>query len=391
MMKKKNILLWGAIPEVPKNESYDVSYRRCGNNFGNILIANGVVSVLSECEYVSRSHLSGPSEANERCDHIIIPAANFLWKGFDLGFMADFIEATNLPVTIVGLGAQSHDRSILSEIHPNTLRLIRVIADRSVSVGVRGYYTAEVLAAHGILNVEVLGCPSLYTNLKPPETIGPLTEDDLGNMAVNFSRRVSRHAMSPPALQAAENALLKIALRYDLSFIAQDELEELCLAFNNGDEKIGEPIAAYFSANAKDKVIEYFRRKTKYFCNVTDWSAFIREHTGTIGSRMHGNIISLINGKAGFVLAHDSRTVEICALTGIPYLNIKCIDPVTFTEKDLIESMLSADYRLFASNMHKLFGKYRFFLRQHSLSNKLDSQDLEAADNHVIDSAGDIQ
>ena len=368
---KKRILFWGAPICVPNGENYLDEYHHSGNNFGNILIGHGVASVLSDCEYVFRSQLRSPDEADERCDHIVIPAANFLWKGFDFGYMADFIEATNLPVTIIGLGAQTHDRTRISEAHPNTLRLVKIIADRSPSLGVRGYYTAEVLAAHGILNVEVLGCPSLYTYLSPPEKIDPPTQDDLAGMVVNFSRRVSGHAFSQTALRAVENVLLKTALRLDLPFVAQDELDELELAFGKDGERSSKPVAAYFSGTKADVVIDYFRRQTRYFCKVGDWSAFVQLHTGTIGSRLHGNIISLINGKPGFVIAHDSRTLEVCALTGMPYLHINDVDPAAFSEEDLVEGLLSSDYGLFRSNMRWLFGKYRSFLEQHSLPHRL--------------------
>ncbi len=370
-MASKKILLWGALPRLPKNKTYRESYQISGNNFGNILIGHGVVSVLGDYEYIFRSQLKGPEDADEQCERIVIPAANFLWKGFDFGYMADFIEATHLPVTILGLGAQTNDRSMVSYIHPNTLRLIKLIAERSPSLGVRGFYTAEVLAANGILNVEVLGCPSLYTNLAPPQAITPPRLEELGGMVVNFSRRVSGHAFSKPALMAVENALLKMAMRLDLPFVAQDELEELALAFGDGGAVERKTVATYFSSVGEAEVTSYFSRKTQYFCDVDEWSAFMRQRSGTVGSRLHGNIISLINGKTGFVIAHDSRTLEVCALTGIPYLNIKQIYPETFREEELIERVLNADYGKFVSNIGQLFRKYRSFLDTHGLRHKL--------------------
>ena len=39
---------------------------------------------------------------------IVVAAANFLFPKFDFGGMADYIERANLPVAIVGLGAQSN-------------------------------------------------------------------------------------------------------------------------------------------------------------------------------------------------------------------------------------------------------------------------------------------
>lgn len=376
-MQKKKILLWGAMPNVPKNEHYGISYKRSGNNFGNMLIGNGIVSVLDNCEYITRSQLSNPHEANERCDHIIIPAANFLWKGFDFGYMADFINATNLPVTIIGLGAQTSDRSTVSEIHPNTLRLVKIISERSPSLGVRGFYTAEVLAAHGILNVEVLGCPSLYTNLKPPKKIISPTIDSLHEVGVNFSRRVSSHAFSKSNLCVIENELLKIAIKMNLPFIAQDELEELEIAFGKGGEVVENPVASYFFESKKDDVIDYFSRNTHYFCNVNDWADFVRHRAGTIGSRLHGNIISLINDKPGFIVTHDSRTLEMVALIGAPYLHIKENEVDKFNSDYLLERVFSADYGVFISNMEKLFCKYSQFLELHKIPNKINYLNFE--------------
>lgn len=370
-MKCKKILIWGALSSLPAVESYEISYERSGENFGNILIGNGVTSVLDNCEFILRDQLSGPEEANERCDHIVIPAANFLWKDFDFGFMTNFIEATNLPVTIIGLGAQTNDRSRVSEIHPNTLRLVKIISERSPSLGVRGHYTAEVLAANGILNVEVLGCPSLYTNLKPPTEIKKLTLDDLGNLAVNFSRRVSSHSFSHPKLRSIENALLKIAIRFNLAFVAQDEMEELSLAYGDFDKYHIEGVLNYFSNNDEKEVLRYFSVNSNYFCNYGDWTRFIRHKSGTIGSRLHGNIISLINGLPGFVIAHDSRTLEICALTGIPHLNINDIDPNSFDENYLVRLITSACYDTYISNIQFLFKRYKKFLDSHSLENRL--------------------
>jgi len=370
-MKKKRILLWGALPEVPKNEPFELSFRRSGNNFGNMLIGNGVVSVLTDCEYVAMSQLSGPEEANEKCDHIVIPAANFLWKGFDFGYMADFIEATNLPVTIVGLGAQSHDRSMVSEVHPNTLRLVKIISERSPSLGVRGFYTAEVLAANGILNVEVLGCPSLYTKGTPPSQIKSNKNVLVSDLVVNFSRRVSSHSFEPTTLRMIENALLKLAVKNNLPFIAQDELEELAISNKTAEPDAAKMVAKYFDEFVDKAVLDYFKSNTHYFCNVSDWSSFMAIRSGCIGSRLHGNIVAMINGVPGLTIAHDSRTLEMCALTGAPYMHVKELAINDLSPDFLVERFIEADFGLFVSNMNILFRRYKDFLGDHSLANIL--------------------
>lgn len=365
----------GSVIEDSNQSLFQNWYELAGRNLGNNLITNSVPSVLANFDNVSQQQFSHPSEVEERCDHIVLVAANWLWKGFDFGGLADLIEATNLPVTIIGLGAQTNDRSTICEIHPNTLRLIRLISEKSKSLGVRGFYTAEVLAANGILNTEVIGCPSLYLSLEPPETIIPLTASDLKHIAVNFSRRVSDHSFSKYNLCAVENALLNIATEYNLPFIAQDELEEVALASNEVSDYQLKSLTNYFHAIDKDKLINYFAANTNYFNEVDSWSRFITDRKGTVGSRFHGNIISLINSKPCFVIAHDSRTLELCVLAGIPHLNIKTINPDTFNEITLIESIQNASYGIFHSNMKLLFKRYRRFLEDHHLSHRLSETD----------------
>lgn len=367
----KTALLWGAPSSLPSGENYQISYERSGKNFGNILIGNGVVSVLDGYELASRSDFQTPEEVNEKCSHIIIPAANFLWKSFDFGYMGDFLERCTIPITMVGLGAQTNDRSRISEIHPNTLRMVKLISERSPSIGVRGYYTAEVLAANGILNTEVLGCPSLYTKLTPPSATLKWHPEQIKNLSVNFSRRVAGHAFEKDRLQAIENSLLKIAVANQLTFVAQDELEELSLSSEAVDENSIQAIKKYFSDLNEDQVIQYFKENTKYFCNVDDWSNYIKTKSGSIGSRLHGNLIALINGIPSLTIAHDSRTLEMCALTGVPHIHIKEGVREELGKNFLIEKLTESNFSLFEKNMKILFCKYKNFLSSHGLNNKL--------------------
>lgn len=367
----KTALLWGAPSSLPSGEKYQISYERSGKNFGNILIGNGVVSVLDGYRFASRSDFQAPEEVNEKCSHIIIPAANFLWKSFDFGYMGDFLERCTIPITMVGLGAQTNDRSRISEIHPNTLRMVKLISERSPSIGVRGYYTAEVLAANGILNTEVLGCPSLYTKLAPPSATLKWQPEQINALSVNFSRRVAGHAFEKDRLQAIENSLLKIAVANQLTFVAQDELEELSLSNEAVDENSIQAIKKYFSTLPGDDVVKYFKDHTQYFCNVDDWSSYIKNKSGSIGSRLHGNLIALINGVPSLTIAHDSRTLEMCALTGVPHVHIKDIEADIDIGNYLMDRLSSADFLSFNKNMSALFKRYDKFLRDHQLTNKL--------------------
>lgn len=362
-------MLWGALPSLPQNEPFEISYKRSGNNLGNTLIGNGVVSILDDYDYVYRSQLQSPAHAQEVCSRIVIPAANFLWKSFDFGYMADFIEATDLPVTMLGLGAQTHNRSEVSKIHPNTLRLVKVISERSPSIGVRGFYTAEVLSAHGISNVEVLGCPSLYTRRQPPIAIQPFCLDSEGLISVNFSRRVSSHAFSQSSLSRIENEILRIALNNKSQFVIQDELEEASICLGNASTVQEKSVTDYFSGFDPSSVIAYFSKNSKYFTSFADWSESLAKCRLSLGSRLHGNLVALLSGRPALTIVHDSRTLEMCALTGVPFINISEHD--NLSADDILSLASDLDYNIYISNMQCLYSKMRRFLADHGLNHKL--------------------
>lgn len=363
------VLLWGALPSLPQNEPFEISYKRSGNNLGNTLIGNGVVSILGDYEYVFRSQLESPAHAQEVCSRIIIPAANFLWKSFDFGYMADFIEKTSLPVTMLGLGAQTHNRSEVSKIHPNTLRLVEIIAERSPSIGVRGYYTAEVLSAHGIANVEVLGCPSLYTRRLPPSAIetSSLAPDNL--ISVNFSRRVSSHAFSQASLCNVENEIFRIALEHKSQFIIQDEIEEANVYLGHATAAQKKSVTDYFNKFEPVSVITYFSNNSKYFTSFDEWSESLSKCRLSLGSRLHGNLVALLNGIPALTVVHDSRTLEMCALTGVPFINISEHDKLS--SQDILRIASEMDFSIYIKNMQHLYSKMIGFLVDHGLSHRL--------------------
>lgn len=71
------------------------------------------------------------------------------------------------------------------------------------------------------------------------------------------------------------------------------------------------------------------------------------------------------------MIAHDSRTLEICSLIGAPHINIKSISPNQLDAKFLLDAFQSADYSLYFSNMTHLFRRYKKFLDLHGLVNRL--------------------
>jgi hypothetical protein len=364
----KAILLWGA-DRVNANTDYRTALKEGGHNFGNILIGNAVRTFLDKYDILTPPDVGSPAEANERCSLVVIPAANWLWKNFDFGDIADFLEKTQLPVTIIGLGAQTHDRSMVSAIHPNTMRLMRLIAERSTSLGVRGFYTAEVLAANGIHNVEIIGCPSLFTNRCPTVKIDTSGLADPRNLSVNFSRQVIEHSFNPTLMQSIENTVLKYALKRDTLFVAQDEISELGLSA--GEDIDTKVLTRYFSASDPNAVVEFFKSRTRYFLDYDTWAAYMRTRALSIGTRFHGNLVALINGVPALMIIHDSRTMELCTVLGIPHFHLNELPSTVNDDAILVDKIRSMSFGLFESSYAALYRRFVGFLSRNGLDHNL--------------------
>jgi len=363
------ILIWGAPSGLRTTDDVEAAFKQSGNNFGNVLIGHGVRAVLEPYPLLERTEVATPEEANERCSQVVIPAANFLWKDFDFGFMADFLEKTRLPVAMIGVGAQTNDRTQTSNIHPNTLRLMKLVSERSSRIGVRGFYTAEVLAAHGIHNVEVIGCPSLYSTRLPSLSIDTGGLKELKRLSINLSRRVVRHSFAPERMREIENVVLQLGIQKGASFVAQDELDELLLASKG--TALPPQVAQYFSSVPADDMVAFFRERTRWFPSVDTWSAHVREQDATIGTRFHGNLISLLNGVPALMIVHDSRTMEMCTLMNIPSVHVSAVEPGGLTAQALQERLHTLSFAEFESSYRSLYRRYVALLAANGLPHNL--------------------
>lgn len=108
---------------------------------------------------------------NEECTHVILILQDQIRVHESYGLrlpytqLSDFISKIKKPILVAGLGANSlegfvpHFYKLLDD---EQVRFWRLLGEKCNSIGVRGYFTAEVLNDLGIKNVRVIGCPSYF-------------------------------------------------------------------------------------------------------------------------------------------------------------------------------------------------------------------------------------
>lgn len=365
------VLVMGAPYEVQgySNRSVADCFEATGSNTGNLLIGNGLVKQLRYDKIATFSPKMSAEYINETFEQIVIPAANFLHPKFDFSSLSSVLEKTTLPVFMVGLGAQlpTVDHEI-EHIPKGTWRLVEIAAERSTTVGVRGYFTADVLRKHGITNVRVTGCPSLYTNLIHYSRIKRVAGSVIERTVVNGSRNVVDHSADRSSAIRVEQALFRFAFVHRRPFVLQNEEPEIQLSLGDvGSAKQSDinTLAKFFSVSPEE-FTEFAASCGKTFFSVEEWFDWIRGYDFSIGTRFHGNLAALLNGVPAVVLVHDSRTRELCEFAAIPHAFIQDIhelDPQRLYEK--------ANFDLFEERYSQLHRKYVEFLNENKISHVL--------------------
>jgi hypothetical protein len=216
---------------------------------------------------------------------------------------------------------------------------------------VRGELTYDYLRGLGFRDVEVIGCPSMFINgdqlhvEKGLPAIGPDSK-----LAINVSPYVKR--MGPVVRHHVE--------RYpDLTYIAQDiaTLEMLLWGDPGSDVDPSEdrPIHLDHPLFRDDK--------TRFFVDPWPWLRFLATRDFSFGTRIHGNIAALMAGTPAFVLAHDSRTLELVRYFEIPHRLMSDVGPGL----DAADLYAEADYGPLNRGHAGRFETFTAFLARHGL------------------------
>jgi hypothetical protein len=342
-----------------------------GANTGNLLFISALHRVISH-QRAGSSIGFDPAEVREKHDGLVIPAANWLSSSSQWGGLARLIETANLPSVMVGLGAQSHSFETFPKLHPGTLRLVKVVAERSRSISVRGEYTASVLEHYGIKNIVVTGCPSLLWNLRPARVVKPPKK--VKKVALSGTRsNIHAEIFGKRSPYTVGVMLSRLAMKLGLDYVVQTELPELRFALGRAAT---EPVSAdemdlakNVYAESAERVASYLTKHAKVFFNVEQWLAYAKHQDFLIGTRLHGTIAALLAGTPAVLVLHDTRTAEAAR-----YLRMPTVGAIELLEQGNIDVQAiydRSDFDRFNQGQARYFNVFRRFFNQNSVPHHL--------------------
>ncbi|WP_026122946.1 polysaccharide pyruvyl transferase family protein [Nocardiopsis halotolerans] len=289
-----------------------------GQNLGNLVFSDSAYKMLNVpgTEITTTGFRTGvpePEQINEEYDYFVLPFANAFRPSFrkQLDSWTDVIEKLTIPVMVLSVGAQSsldYDLEPMRPMDESVKRFASAVLDRAPSLGVRGEFTQRYLNHLGFKDVEVIGCPSMFRygrSLSVEKRTAELDTD------ARIGMYTTNNTMGDLGRIVMENYRRYPNLRY----IAQDipDLERLYW----GDVSLAADQHKEMPVLRSHPLFE--ENRVRLHLDPITWIRELRDYDFVFGTRIHGNVVSLLAGTPAVVMCHDSRTLELSEYFEIPH------------------------------------------------------------------------
>ncbi|MGD9477776.1 polysaccharide pyruvyl transferase family protein [Shinella sp. G-2] len=342
---------------VDPNASLEDRFASAVANTGNYFFEEALADHLEEARTVYSFE-----DLPEAYGTLVLSMSNFLSPATDLGWFAEQIEAKSVEkIVMVGAGAQAYEYTDHVPLTDGTLRFIHLLAEKGTTIGVRGYFTAEVLAGYGIKNVDVIGCPTAYWSGRKPIRPAPAKLE-----------RLAVHCTPEGFFRDKVGALFKHAITHDASYVIQSEKWMIPLineAFASGKaEQNSEGRVSYYSYGfaSPEDVVRWLQRKALVFFGMTEWISAMEGFDFVYGARFHGNMAAIQAGTPALNMPFDTRTRELCEYLNLPHLPFERFNGLLTPEQLFDMTDFSAFEKTYSSRMTT----YKNFLESNGLKTK---------------------
>lgn len=277
--------------------------------------------------------------ANAEYDYVFLRGSNYIHDGIKWPAGTEqVLSKLKIPVIAFGVGAQAPATGKL-QLTEESKRIWRVIADRSVTLGVRGAYTAEVLWDLGIKNVRIVGCPTAFRSRDPEMRIDLPPLESVRKVGLTMRREVSKaYSRDVRKYLTVHRELVKeMSQRFDTTLMMQGEVEEKKLMWGTGEQKAEawESLKEHSWLNLwyfDEAMEELYNSRLWYSDVVSEWEDLVRARDLVLGYRLHGNLMALSNGVPSIYFSYDSRTAEFAETFAIPCHDVYSEKPFVLDE-----------------------------------------------------------
>jgi hypothetical protein len=300
------------------------------HNIGDAFVFDSSLKLL-DYDHIEALNIRDPSDAeidryNAEFDFAFLRGSNYLHPYMDWENAPSVLKRLKIPVLAFGIGAQAPARGRL-ELTPAAKDVVRIIADHSQSMGVRGAYTADVLWSLGVRDARIIGCPTAFRNNDPELRVDLPELGEVRRIAYTLRREVGADYAQDVQryLDMQRKTILDLSRRFDTDVLAQGEIEEKKILWGTPEQRaeaIGELRSAGWLKGEGDPMEEIYRTKLFYSDVVSEFEQLLRSKDLALGYRLHGNLMALASGVPAIYFTYDSRTAEFVETLRIPSFDV---------------------------------------------------------------------
>jgi len=355
------------------------------HNIGDAFVFDSSLKLLNfdhlEALPIDRIDQAAIDRANAEFDYVFLRGSNYVHAEMDWERTSEVLRRLKIPVLAFGIGAQAPVSGDL-QLSEDTKTVMRLIADSTASMGVRGAYSAEVMHGLGIRNVRIIGCPTAFRANKPDLRIKLPPLDQVRSVGVTLRREVSdSYAQDIERYLNFHRDLVKaMADRFDVTLMSQGEAEEKKFALGSAEQKA--QAMADLRANGwasswflDERLEQLYQSRMFYSDVVAEYEQLVRRLDLVLGYRLHGNLMALANGTPSIYFTYDSRTVEFAETFRIPSVDV-------FSGKDfrLEDYWEQSRFDRFNAAYAQTYAAMRDFLAENKVANKMHARPAPSAE-----------
>lgn len=319
-------------------------------NSGNKVWLQGIVSELStkdnEIFFLENNYTW--DFINEYFDAIVYSTANLFQKIYKEAIerRTEALNNSKIPIYVISCGAQGgldeSPRAVVTGMEHTIASFLDAIYSSGGELGLRGGFTKEVLDRVASNTARVIGCPSLFQNGKDLHISNEKIEFSEFNAVINGSLFLAKE------LVAGNNY-----------FIDQDAFAEELYNVELYEQSNADFISHCLRKFGLKETELMMQRKIKLFMDIPEWMAFLKRKniSFSFGSRIHGNVLSILGGIPSLIFPIDTRTLEMAEFYHIPVSKTK-----PNNVKKLYEMYLQTDYSEFNKQYISLYNEFEQFI-----------------------------
>lgn len=300
------------------------------HNIGDAFVYDSSLKLLNYTKF-NGMNVCDPTDAdieryNTEYDYAFLRGSNYLHPTIDWKNTPNVLAKLRIPIIAFGIGAQAPSKGPLV-LNQGTRRVLDMISERSVSMGVRGNYTADVLWSHGIRNARIIGCPTVFRNNDPNMRIELPPLESVRDVAYTLRREVDGAYAKDlhRYLDLQRETILDLAGRFKLDVLAQGEVEEKNILWGDPEQR-GRAMAKLRAENwlrgPDDPLEQMYATNLFYADSVAEFEQKVRSKDLVLGYRLHGNLLALSNCVPSVYFTYDSRTAEFAETLQIPSFDV---------------------------------------------------------------------